>query len=723
MNLSYPFSLRSRLSDGIEHLVKLFDRFSVKIKTSFLFFTTLIIMMSLISIVVLGQQNQDLRTKADEVAGNIANSNIDLNASLPIAPPIHKKVYVLIYDPILSNGQRLSVSQGWTPYLEQAQQAIDFFDEVSEGHVSFSIEYVEEIDAWPVKIDGFQYNEETYLDVLNGVTEHHEPDILDYYQFLNDTNLGICDKFNAGEIDEIWTFAGPWFGFYESTLAGSQDGLIGFAYNDDGYTLNLTSCTNLIPIGIPGAHTFGHRMEATMKQAYGSWEENRMDHNWDSFGLEKAHSPDYSVFGCGSVHYAPNSRTGNDDYDFDIPDTVSSYCDSFFNYPDLGDLPSQGVPVSCSTWGCTREGYEKWWFGHIPKFSGVGPDRKLNDWWEYLLNPNLIAFNPNSPGKFSNLSATFDYPSDAVFNFSYNGQPSSYVINLSTYPDMSNDVYVYFAMGNQSPITETNPTKWGKYSCGKTLYWQVNSLYTNNYSSIQSTTVDCPLVTKLSATNQTLTSAEPTGNQKQLYVSPDGKILYSRFYIDGSWQTWDMVFVANQGIENLEAIRSFSQSTAPSGIKKQDLLSIDGTTIWQRSYVNGAWGSWSASLVSSFGANITKAAAFHQTAGDIATNNRPKQTIVSANGKTLYTRFYQNGSWLPWTSTNVSSIGITGVNSIRSFNQTINPQGLPKQEVLTVDGKKIYVRTFQNGSWDSWQLVTVSTIGITGPTGDLLPLP
>ncbi|MBI4226525.1 hypothetical protein HY612_05435 [Candidatus Roizmanbacteria bacterium] len=204
---------------------------------------------------------------------------------------------------------------------------------------------------------------------------------------LNSYN--VCNRVNSGEVDELWLFGGPWFGFYESRLAGPN----GFEYNSP--PLGGTSCSKLIPImgfsyeyGVENmVHDFGHRAEATMTKVYGSWEENRLEHSWDKFGLVKTQSPNFNFSGCGSTHYAPNSPDG---YIYDSSINVDSFCDNFFNYPNLSPAENVLKTINCNAWSCSEIGYYEYWFGHLPKFTGVGPDDKLNDWWEYILDPNVV---------------------------------------------------------------------------------------------------------------------------------------------------------------------------------------------------------------------------------------------------------------------------------------------------------------------------------------------
>lgn len=406
-------------------------------------------------------------------ANFLAEQKYDTTSLKTAATTFEQKALVLIFDPMLDNGMTVSEYLASTgerlPYDQQIEEGIDFFIAASRNRLQYEVVETIELNHFPVKEDGFQYDSESYFAVINQQTPPHMPDIADYYAFLNDPALDICGKFNRGEIDELWLFGGPWFGFYESAMA-SYPGGPGFWVN--GPTLHETACEGLLPIGIPGAHTFGHRMESTMTYVYGIWEQNSMAHNWNRFGLEGAHSPDFNRFGCGSVHYAPNATTPDHDYDFGLTNYVYSYCHDFSNYPNLSNPGSVARLINCEEWGCTTAGYEMWWWQNLPHFIGRGPDTKLNDWWQYLVLPSSAL--PTN-GVFSNLSAQMPENGPATFRFNYSGEGGEYKIHVSTFPDMSEDVFVNFAYGKVNPIIKMDPRIWDKYSCGRTLYWRITS--------------------------------------------------------------------------------------------------------------------------------------------------------------------------------------------------------------------------------------------------------
>ena len=83
-------------------------------------------------------------------------------------------------------------------------------------------------------------------------------------------------------------------------------------------------------LGCCAIHSFGHRMESTMAEVYGSWSENRLLTNFDRYALDEAQSPNYNFSGCGNIHYPANATA---DYDYSDMRTALEICDDFIYYP------------------------------------------------------------------------------------------------------------------------------------------------------------------------------------------------------------------------------------------------------------------------------------------------------------------------------------------------------------------------------------------------------
>jgi hypothetical protein len=312
-----------------------------------------------------------------------SGSSCTSNASTQV---INKKVFLLIFDPTVPGGQRLSAHFGWSDSDALSAGQKTFFETTSYNRMRYTIAQRQLVNDIPKKEDGFDYSIEGYLACINETGPCHDPDGVDYAAIVQ--QYGICDKVNAGQIDEVWMWGGPFFGFYESRLAGPN----GYWYNSP--PLEGTTCNKLVPImgynyerGLNEViHNYMHRSESTMAKVYGDWQQDRMSHAFDKFALVAAQSPSFGFSGCGSAHFAPNSLA---DYEYsNSTNTANSFCDDFFSYPNLHTPSTVLRPTSCDRWNCDELEYYRYWLRHLPAATGTGPDGKLNDWWKYTSNPN-----------------------------------------------------------------------------------------------------------------------------------------------------------------------------------------------------------------------------------------------------------------------------------------------------------------------------------------------
>ncbi len=301
---------------------------------------------------------------------------------------LHPKVLLIIFNPIIESrdNKRLTEVYGWNNPDVLSSQYIEDIKEVSDNLVSYQIVERMEVDAFPTYTDGYTYDDETFLscwearDCDHGDAGKGQP-MLDYPAMLQQYN--ICEKLNTGGIDELWMFASPYSGFWESTLAGPG----AFWYNSS--PVQDTSCNKLLPImgfnyerGVGEMlEDLGHRTEATMTHVYGSWTAGSDSHTWNQYTLIDKDSPGNAH--CGNVHYGPNSLR---DYDWSNYSYVDSYCDDWYNYPNLQGIKKS---INCEEWGCNIRGHHKWWLKHLPKTSGQ-KDEKLNNWWRYIVDYNNI---------------------------------------------------------------------------------------------------------------------------------------------------------------------------------------------------------------------------------------------------------------------------------------------------------------------------------------------
>lgn len=273
---------------------------------------------------------------------------------------VNKSVLLLVFDPVLEAYGNKKVSQyfGWNNPDTLTNGILATLPAVSKNYVSYTIKERIDIDGIFPKSDGYQYTDASYVSCIQKTGPCHSPDIINYERLFNEYN--ICSK----NVDEVWMWGGPYFGYWEFALApycGKTTFTMGFSYER---TL------------AEALHDFGHRTEhvGTYRVGNGNWQQNETT-EWNKFSLIAGH--------CGNIHYPPGTVVGSEEYKYDKTASVSTDCNGYLSYPD-GPFPTQSL--TCSAWGCTSEGYMRWWLSHIPNATGITTkDNKsiYNNWWKY----------------------------------------------------------------------------------------------------------------------------------------------------------------------------------------------------------------------------------------------------------------------------------------------------------------------------------------------------
>lgn len=295
-------------------------------------------------------------------------------------PPIEVRVMVLNFDPLIpaEGNRRLHEVSGWQDPRWLADEYIRHVREASGNLVRYRIVEWKDIDAFPMKIDGFQYTAAQYRQNQSTNSGWHTPDTADYRKLLRD--YGAVAAINNNTVDEVFIYGGPYFGYDESAMAGPRSFYINGATYEDVPTSR--------PFAIMGfnyerhvgeeLHNLCHRTEATMSRVYGGWRAEELTTNWARFAANAQQSG--GVAAVGTCHYPPNAQS---DYDYGNPRTVQSSADDWLNYPNLTGATR---PVSRESWGGPdhHQRYMTWWFAHLPRASGWNADGRLNNWWRYV---------------------------------------------------------------------------------------------------------------------------------------------------------------------------------------------------------------------------------------------------------------------------------------------------------------------------------------------------
>ncbi len=293
-------------------------------------------------------------------------------------PPYHLRVSMIVHNPRLEivGGQTLSAYMRWHDPEQLAQQYIADLRACSGGLAQYSIVERIVVDGYPIKQDGFRYDDASYLRCWQQGRGFHTPDAVDYGRLLAEFEL--IDKIERRQIDEVWLFAFPYAGYYESTMAGNgafwcnappvlatshcqrRFVLMGFNYERD------VGCM---------LENFGHRVESIMSHVYRQHPGER--NLWARFTRFERDMPGQAE--CGNVHFAPNSLR---DYDWGNPRTVLSRADTWYRFPNLAGPPR---PMRCDEWGSgDTRAHHCWWLNHLPRVPGE-TDGIRNNWWHYIL--------------------------------------------------------------------------------------------------------------------------------------------------------------------------------------------------------------------------------------------------------------------------------------------------------------------------------------------------
>jgi len=320
-----------------------------------------------------------INQKSINVSKNESDKDKNLDKSF-----LTKKVYLLVFNPKIANKGTIE-HFSWNNPEALSLGVANFFREVTGNKLSYSIVKKQIIEVFPQKEDGFVYNSSSYLNCMNSSnkdTDCHQPDTASYLEILRISQA--CELLNSGEIDELWMWGGPYFGFWESNVAGPK----GFFVNSS--PTEGSTCKKILPImgfnyerGLNEAvHDFGHRAESIMKEVYGTWTPEST-HGWNKFSLLDKDVKGKA--GCGNTHFTPGSTQ---DYQYDPSQNIFSNCHEFKNFPNI---KGEYKLINCSVWDCDELKFYKYWWSNLPQNDGKYYDNYsqkeiLNNWLFYIFD-------------------------------------------------------------------------------------------------------------------------------------------------------------------------------------------------------------------------------------------------------------------------------------------------------------------------------------------------
>lgn len=299
------------------------------------------------------------------------------------------KVVVVIYDPIIESegGKSLRELVGGTDPVEASRILVDVVREASWGYINYEIVDVIKVDGFPVKVDGFRYDDASYLAARK--LQKWQPATISYRKVFEENHLVARCK-NEG-ITEIWLWGCDGMHFDEFA------GYIPNRYARFGPTENpwlyrpydippeLGRTTWVMGFNVMVGpdnmlHSYAHRVEsmAALGVADGVWNPKEKSDPWNVFSRLEIDFPGRASE-VGNCHVPPN---GKDGYDYNNPRKVPSRAWWWWRFPDVRGAAE---PISSLAWGNSQFGYQKWLLERVPK----GPGRTefgYNNWWLYIAN-------------------------------------------------------------------------------------------------------------------------------------------------------------------------------------------------------------------------------------------------------------------------------------------------------------------------------------------------
>lgn len=308
---------------------------------------------------------------------------VDTSQGQDKKPLLEVKVLVLNYDPLVpsDDGERRPLHEAlkWGDPRKLVEGYIEDLSKATDGTVALKVVEWKDIDQFPRKKDGFQYTAETYLKCHKEGKGWHDPDGVDYAKVVADNQ--VAKAVSTGKIDEVWVFGAPYFGYWESAMAGPRS-----FYINGGPLPEIESKRPFVIMGFnyergvaEMLHSLCHRVESTMSRFSGGWRTDNLSTDWARFAANAKQSNGQA--GCGTCHYPPNAEN---DYEYGNTRKVVSTADDWLNYPKLKGTKTE---VNCETWGGPdyQRNYFVWWYTRFPKAKGINKGTGMqNNWWKYV---------------------------------------------------------------------------------------------------------------------------------------------------------------------------------------------------------------------------------------------------------------------------------------------------------------------------------------------------
>ena len=310
----------------------------------------------------------------------------------PVIPPdnttepariVSVRVLLAIYNPVMdsASGTRLIQTMHWNDPDDLSNAFIQDILETSGGLARYQIVERVELNEFPALTDGYRYDPQTFLAVMNKTQPAHMPQYANYQAIL--TGLNVPPRILNHEIDEVWLMGFPQAGFYESTMCGTG----AFWCNSQPQPWSSGCNRRFVVMGFSSErgvgemlHSFGHRTESILTQTFSKTQGKA--NLYAQFATYDQEAPGKAQM--GTIHFPPNAEK---DYDYNNPRIVLSNCYDWENFPVF---KNDVRLVNADEWGNgDMRILHKWWLKHLPKIGGR-TSGVVNNWWQYTMDPNLV---------------------------------------------------------------------------------------------------------------------------------------------------------------------------------------------------------------------------------------------------------------------------------------------------------------------------------------------
>jgi hypothetical protein len=185
---------------------------------------------------------------------------------MPDITPLTRKVLVIDFHPT-------AVPARWNRSDDLIPGYIDAMRKASKDILSYQVVEKLEVPEYPLLMGGRQYTDTTFAGVLaDGRSALRDANgsylLADYEQIIQKYDL--LQKIESAQIDEVWMFGGPYFGFYESRMVGKG------AFWCNGPAIEQ-DCRRFVIMGFnyerdvkEMVHDYGHRAENILAKQFGS---------------------------------------------------------------------------------------------------------------------------------------------------------------------------------------------------------------------------------------------------------------------------------------------------------------------------------------------------------------------------------------------------------------------------------------------------------------------